>query len=97
MLLWYSQHARVTGTPSITFVEGPSTHRGGEATLHRLPLARLGHCLFQVSDAVTGVEVRSIATVSRSEHRWLPTPTRRAQLRVTVVGGDVTSLVAQPL
>src|SRR5438477_8691676 len=55
MLLWYSQQSRVTETPSMTFVDGPSTHRGGEATLQRPPSARVGHWLFHVSVAVAVV------------------------------------------
>jgi hypothetical protein len=35
IVLWYSQHARVTATPSMTFVDGPSTQTGAEATEHR--------------------------------------------------------------
>ncbi len=49
MVLWYSQHARVTATPSMTFVDGPSTQTGEEATEQRPPAASVGHWLFHVS------------------------------------------------
>jgi hypothetical protein len=43
MLLAYSQHDRVTEMPSITRVEGPSTHTGAVAMEHRPPAERVGH------------------------------------------------------
>ena len=49
IVLWYSQQGRVTATPSITLVEGPSTHNGALATEQRPPAARVGHSLFQAS------------------------------------------------
>ena len=49
IVLWYSQQARVTETPSMILADGPSTQTGEEATEQRPPAPRVGHWLFHVS------------------------------------------------